>query len=266
MTFTDTSVGTVTTRAWTFPTAPRGPRWRARRSSPSSPGVKGVDIAVSGLGQASNKAQNVTVLNPSPAVAGGTAAPSSPLVCQPVTLTATGVTGKSPLTVGWDVKNGQGASVANGTTNPFVWNTAGQSAGGYTATFTAANGSGSVSTSVPVTLSPLPALPAASSFAPTNDAFSAGTVQLHVNVAGATEWKWDFGDGTPAVFTSNPVTGPNPVHSYTSIGQKTVKVWVKNCAEGGTDGIESADAHHQRDAGGTAQGAELRRRGLPDLL
>jgi len=231
VTFTDTSVGVLTSRTWTFPDGtPSSSTTTPQVVTFSSPGQKAVSLNVGNLVGPSSITQNVNVLDPAPVVSGGTASPNPAVVCQPVTFTATGVGGRAPLAVNWQIED-TGINLSG---NPAVWNTAAIPPGTYRAIPTVSNGTGSVTlpagSSPTVTLQALAPLPSNNSFAPTTDPFSAGTVQFHLaSLPGATEWKWDFGDGTTPVWTNNPATGPNPVHSYTSIGAKNVKVTVRNC-------------------------------------
>lgn len=55
----------------------------------------------------------------------------------------------------------------------------------------------------------------------------------------ATSWKWDFGDGSPPVFSQNTT------HSYASPGQYIVKLEVSNgsCTHSSTDTINIIDEH-----------------------
>ncbi|MFP5288511.1 MAG: PKD domain-containing protein, partial [Thermoanaerobaculia bacterium] len=198
--------------------------------------AKSVSLTANNPSGVDTETKSITVINPAPGVGNITVSPTNPLVCQPVTLTAQNVTGKAPLTINWNVNQ-----AAAGSGNPFVWDTTGKSAGTYTVDVRVSKpGYNDATSSTTVTLAPLPALPAAGSFAPSTDPFVAGTVQFHVSAVGATQWKWDFGDGTVTGWLTDPVDGPNPKHSYTTTGTKTVKVWVKNCAEGGNDGVQSA--------------------------
>lgn len=163
-----------------------------------------------------------------------TASPGDPKVCQPVTFTASGAMGTPPLTFSWVLDSG-GTPVpgVGSTTGTLVWSTAAATPpGSYKATVTVTNAHGSDSKSAMVTLSTLPALPAAGSFAPTTDPFTGSTVQFHAAVAGATAWNWDFdGDGifNEADWTSDPVAGPNPTFSYATPGTRQVRVKVRNC-------------------------------------
>ncbi|HEX3311242.1 MAG TPA: PKD domain-containing protein, partial [Streptosporangiaceae bacterium] len=167
-----------------------------------------------------------------------TPSPAAPMVCQPVTFTASGAGGTPPLTFSWTLESG-GSPVpgVGSTTGTLVWNTAAATPPGpYKATVTVSNTiegvPKSASANATVTLAALPTLPAAGSFAPTADPFTGSTVQFHVAVAGATAWNWDFdGDGlfNEADWTSDPVAGPNPTFSYATPGPRQVRVKVRNC-------------------------------------
>lgn len=242
VTFTSTSSGSPTGYSWTFqdgnPSSATGSS--SARSTFSTPGAKQVGLTASNAQGQNATSKSVTVLDPAPALSGITTSPANPLVCQPVTLTAQNVTGRAPLTFQWKANQ----NTVNGNASQVTWDTTNVGPGTYPVTVTISRaGSPDATASTTVTLSPLVPLPAQGSFTPTNDAFLAGTVQFHANVAGATQWSWDFGDGTVTPFTSNPsdpVGGQNPVHSYTAVKTYSVKVRVKNCAEGGLTGIESA--------------------------
>lgn len=247
ITFTSTSVGAPTSFQWTFPDGtPSTATTSSAQTTFGSLGNKSVKLDVSNAQGADPDGETriVAVLDPAPAVGAITHSPSSPLVCQPVTLTANDVTGKPPLGIDWTVLNALSNPVASGSGNPFTWTTSGQSSGNYTVNVRVSkSGYPDATSSKVVSLGALPGLPAEGSFAITTDPFSAGTVTFHVQAPGATEWKWDFGDGTvwPATgFSSDPETGPNPTHPYATIGQKSVKVWVRNCVEGGEVGVGSA--------------------------
>jgi PKD repeat protein len=154
-----------------------------------------------------------------------------------VTFTANGVTGQSPLTYGWTLKNDTttapvGVSSSTGT---LLWSDTSQAASGsYTATVTVANGSGNISKSVSVNLLPLVPLSfTGANGAPANDPFTAGTVQFHALALGASSWSWDFGDGQGfRAPTTDPVNGPNPSFNYAAAGTYTVQVKVSNCVQG----------------------------------
>jgi PKD repeat protein len=163
-------------------------------------------------------------------VDGVTVSPPAPKVCQPVTFTAVNAVGTPPLTYSWTLSSVPGVGSTTGT---LVWNTtAATPPGSYNATVTVANALGTDSKSAAVTLSALPALPAAGSFAPTVDPFTGSAVPFHVAVAGATAWNWDFdGDGlfNEADWTSDPAAGPNPTSTYSTPGARQVRVKVRNC-------------------------------------
>ena len=240
--FTDLSVGQPNNWVWTFQNG--SPSQTVGVQAPTSTFPVGPQtvtlVASNGQGTSDPATHTVTVLNPAPAIGSVTVSPASPLQCQPVTLTANNVTGKPPLTFAWAITNAVTTNAAPGgtsTANPFVWDTKANAVvpAQYKATVQV-NGTGSPATGqVTFTLASLPALP--SSFAPTNDAFTASAVQFHVNVAAATEWNWNFGDnagGGPnhdgySGWTNDPAAGPNPLHTYSAAGQYTVTVKVRNC-------------------------------------
>lgn len=196
----------------------------------ANPGSYTVTATNSACASASGSA-NVQILPPAPATSGVTASPASATVCTPITFTAQNVTGRPPLGFAWRVLSGPNpVPGATGSANPFVWNTTGLAAGTYQGEVTISNGFGAPAVATgAVTLTGLPTLPAPGSFAPTNEPFSSSTVQFHVNVPGATEWNWNFGDSQSTGWVSDPVDGPNPEHTYTTNGPKSVTVMVRNC-------------------------------------
>ncbi len=233
--FTDQSSGSPTSWSWTFtdgtPSQAQNPAVTF-----ASEGQKAVTLEVANqFGAGTPATQTLTVLDPAPQLAGITVTPASPLVCQPVTITAVEPGGQPALQYAWAVENTSGTvfSQTNANTSQ-VWNTAGAAAGIYTAKLTLSNGVGNVVRTAPFTLAALPALPLSGQFTPTKDPFTSGTVTFHVVAPGATEWNWDFdGDGVfeESGWTNDPLTGPNPTHSYTSTGIRQVRVKVRNCVE-----------------------------------
>ncbi len=230
--FTDNSSPTPDEWLWNFGGA----------GSSTDRNPQDVTFATAGLYQITLTAENgigsgtrtkpLTVLAAAPAVGSVGISPARPLVCQPITFTANGVTGRPPLTFSWEVRsNATNMVVTPGTGSSFTWsNTAGITPGAYTATVTVSNGAGTTTKSGIVTILDLADMPEAETFAPTADNFTAGTVQFHVAAAGATEWSWDFGDGQGfRAWTSDPVAGPNPSFTYTTIGTKAVRVKIRNC-------------------------------------
>jgi PKD repeat protein len=246
--FTDQSLGQPTSWTWTF--ALDGSPASSPTASPTNvtfptAGAKSVTLKVQNTTGSNSLTKTVTVLPPQPQVASISVSPASPLQCQPVTLTANGVSGQPPLGWSWAITFTNGGSPASGGTstaaNSFVWDTKATNAtpAGYTAKVTINNGTNTpASAQTTFTLGSLAALPAGGSFTPTNDPFASGTVQFHVNVAGATEWNWTFGDGATTGWTNDPVNGPNPTHTYTAVGTYSVTVTVRNCAQPG--GVTSA--------------------------
>ncbi|HXV92065.1 MAG TPA: PKD domain-containing protein, partial [Pseudonocardia sp.] len=157
-------------------------------------------------------------------------------MCTPITFTANNVTGQPTLTHAWTIEQGGNPVPGEGGSgNPFVWDTTAVTPGTYVGRDTVTGPGGSANAVSPaVTLTALQPLPAPG-YAITNEAPTAGTVQFHSAAAtGATEWRWDF-DGSasgPVTFdltTTDPVLGPNPVHTYTAIGTYNVWLEVRNC-------------------------------------
>jgi PKD repeat protein len=236
VTFTDLSTGSPTAWSWTF--SPDGSPASSLTRNPAGVTFAGVGAKAVGLTASNDVGPTSTskllaVLDPTPQIplGGVTMSPPSPLVCQPVTFTSSGVTGKPTLNYSWNVATDPGGtSVVTNPTPSFTWDTTGAAAGAYTSTLQVSNTSGTATRGISFTLGALPTLPA--SITPTNDPFSAGTVQFHVAAAGATEWSWDFGDGAGfTAWTNDPTNGPNPVHTYATIGTKTVVVKVRNCIQ-----------------------------------
>jgi PKD repeat protein len=245
--FQDQSSGAPTVWMWTFADgSSSNPASQNPTVAFSTFGDKAVTLTVrNAVGeQSAPLSQTVHVLDPTPGLGGVTVSPANPTVCQPVTLTAVNAKGAPALTYDFAVLNVDSVPVASskGAAASYVWSTgATTSSGSYTARLTLSNGSGSVTATAPFTLAGLTPLPLAGQFAPTNDAFTNGTVKFHVNVAGASEWSWDFDDdNNPSVTTftpwsSDPVNGPNPAHTYTSTNltsPRQVVVKVKNCVTG----------------------------------
>ncbi len=234
--FIDTSSGGPTTFAWTFQDATP-----ATSASPdpqnvvfNSTGLKSVTLAVSNAFGSDSITQQLDVLDPTPSVASVSASPNPALICQPITFTANSVTGLAPLTLGWDVEDAGGTVATGGNVNPFIWGSTGFAAGQYTATVTVTNSSGNaMATSPSVTLNPLPALaftsPGNAPETLNGPPFTSGLVDFQIQSTGATEWRWDFGDGTPPVWTSDPVAGPQPSHTYTTANTYSVTVEIRNC-------------------------------------
>lgn len=199
----------------------------------STTGTKTVTAANTACGAALGET-TIEVLDPAPAVGSVTASPATALQCTPITFTANNVTGKPTLSFSWTVKQAGNAlpGAPHGSTNPFVWDTTTAAAGTYAGEVTVSGPGGSPALkSGSVTLNPLLPLPSGGGWTPTNDPFAAASVQFHANLPsgkGATEWRWDFGDGT--IFqTTDPTTGPNPVHVYAAVDVYTVTLQVRNC-------------------------------------
>jgi PKD repeat protein len=241
--FTDQSSGTPAPDQWDWSFGLDGSPATALELDPVPPtvtflqeGTKTVSLKVhSAEGWSPAVPKTVTVLDPKPKIGSVTVSPASPVRCQPITFTATGVTGLPALTHSWSLPNAVPAPGAtNG--NPLQWNTTASTAPGtYTATLTVSNAHGSAQKSVSVLVGDLQTINPA--YTPTNLPFTAGTVKFDDNqpAGSATEWSWDFDDDeNPATsqwtaWSNDPINGPSPTHSYTKIGVKNVRARVKNC-------------------------------------
>jgi PKD repeat protein len=242
--FVDLSSSAPSSWSWSFQDATPATSSQADPSGVvfQSPGAKAVSLTASnGLGSDTEQ-KTIQVVDPSAAVEGVSASPQSPVVCQPVTLTPVGATGKPPLHFNWQVLDAGNALAAGGSGPSFVWDTNGAPAGDYNAVVTVTNQlPGGDQAQATVNLASLPELPASGQFTPTATGPPEGAVDFEVVVQGATEFCWSFGDGddypegcttNPSLFTDDPEQGPDPpVHSYTEIGTYEVTVRVRNCVD-----------------------------------
>ncbi|MCM2317114.1 MAG: PKD domain-containing protein, partial [Thermoanaerobaculia bacterium] len=240
--FLDASGGSPTSWAWTF-----------QGGSPASSAVQnpsGVTFATSGtklitlevcnnLG-CDSTSRNLSVIGPGAGVADVTVSPASVTSCQSVSFTATGVTGQAPISYAWTVLTPAGGEIAVPSCggNPCSWVVpADATSGTYRAQVRVSNsanpGGSIVSRAFSLTQQALAVT--STNGAPTADPTTGATVQFHVQSTGASEWAWDFDDdGNPSTpsfgaYSSNPTTGPNPQHTYSSSGTKYVKVRVRSC-------------------------------------
>lgn len=252
--FTDTSIGQVTERTWNFPDGtPSSSQGSPVSVTFNTPGTKTVklDVRNNHGPDPDGEEKPIVIVSAAPSIGSGgvVATPNPALVCQSLTFTAPTVTGKDtpqkPLTYAWEIKKGT-QLVTTGNTKSFQWNTSASTPTGsdYTAHLTVSNTFLPNATGeVAFTLNPLTPLPQQGQFTPsctnctgTTPAPPAGSVNLSVSAQGATEWNWDFGDGSSSGWTTSPTIS----HSYTSTGQKQITVKVRNCVEGQPAGIQSA--------------------------
>ena len=193
--FTDTSTGSPISWSWTFEGGTPGtsnsrePSGRDLRST----GPKNVSLqAFNNAGPGSTANQTIQVLDPAPVIGGFDAAsPANPFVCQPVTFTATGITGQPPLTHTWRVRQGNddpngidrrrsGGTTTTPSSGPFRRD---RLPGFYSGELTSATGWAPP----PAWRGQRPGTPGASGagrLRADQRSFAAGTVQFHLNVAG----------------------------------------------------------------------------------
>lgn len=140
--------------------------------------------------------------------------------CQVLTWTANDVRGKPPITLTW--RTDTGISL---TGNPVQLNTAQLPAGVHTVTLTARNNYGSASLSSSFSVEAL------AFTAPASISYLAGyQVALVAATTGATEWQWDWGDGTATPWTGG-CSGLAPAKTYAGPGPYTVTLRARNCRD-----------------------------------
>ena len=133
-----------------------------------SPGVKQVTLTVCKPVGCSSVTKEVTVLDPSPAVASASALPPTVVKGELVELASAG-TGKPPLTFTWRVVAAGGATVATLDGPTAEWNTATAAPGAYTVRLEVTNSSGSATSQLlPVVVLPHPLI--------FSDGFETGTL------------------------------------------------------------------------------------------
>lgn len=235
--FTDFSGGSPTSWSWTFQD---GTPASSTAQNPagvtfSTSGTKSVTLQVcNGVG-CDSLTRSLAVIGPGAGVTGVTVSPTSLASCQTATFTATGISGVAPISYSWSVRSGGGivTPIPSCTGNPCSWVAPADFASGtyraYVTVSNAANPGGStVSEAFSLTQQPLAFTHA--SGGPTNDPSTSGTVQFHVQSTGAEAWSWDFGDGAGfGSYSTDPVNGPNPRHTYTVSGSKNVRVRIRSC-------------------------------------
>lgn len=197
--------------------------------------------------------------DPEPRVTAVEADVDEAFVCSQVTFTAIGASGQPPLSLEWRIdadtlifNDGfeSGTTTAWSQTTPappslapagplalaahtFVWSVpADARPGDYTATVRVSNSVdpvGETATSDPVLVRAFPPLTLA---APTADLTATPTVAFQVASTGATQWRWNFGDGTNSGWISDPALGSRISHTYAAGGTYNVTAKVRNCLEG----------------------------------
>jgi len=260
ITFTDRSTGTPTSWSWSF--ADGVPQPTSPPSSSQGPhivkfaeGTKTVSLMINGDARLI-KSANLTFVDPNPVVGALSMVPASPRVCQRIQFSAGSaaaptVTGKPPLGYQWEVLKADGSPLqpaVTGASQAFEWNTSayiGAVPGSYKARLTV-NGTASASNEVPFELAAPGIL--VEGFQVQNQTFEGGpTVKFLVPAGqadGASEWKWDFGDGTVQKWSSDPsdlLAGPAPSHKYKTKGTFKVKLSVRNCSQFSEVGVTSAE-------------------------
>ncbi len=217
--FTDSSLGTVTGRSWSF-----GDLGTSNASNPShvfsDPGSYTVSLTVTGPGGTDTHTKNsyVAVLEPPP-VAGFTGTPSAGVA--PLTVNFADFSVGNVITQAWDFGDGATSTLAT----PSHTYT---SAGVYTVSLTVTS-AGGVDTETRVNyISVTEPLPAAEFVASqTSGAGTLTTSFSDLSTGAVTVRSWNFGDGDSSF-------AANPTHTYTSSGTYSVSLTV-----GGPGGIDT---------------------------
>jgi PKD repeat protein len=209
--FTDTSTGVPTSWLWTFGDGNTSTAQSPMHSYTVAGSYSVTLKASNGSGSTTTPSQTISVSNAAP-VASFTATPTSgvaPLGVQ-FTDTSTGV----PTSWLWTFGDGTTSTVQS----PLHTYT---SAGTYSVTLKASNGSGSTTTPSQ-TISVSNAAPVASFTAtPTSGSAPLGVQFTDTSTGVPTSWLWTFGDGTTS-------TAQSPFHTYTSAGTYSVTLKASN--------------------------------------
>jgi hypothetical protein len=138
-----------------------------------------------------------------------------------VTFQGHGVAGFPPLSYTWELSNG-----FRFFGNPGVLGTASLPAGNFSAQLVVANAYGS-GHSLPIFFS-IEALRFRQ--APSCTALGSNQVRCTAGTEGATEHKWEWGDGSAASWVTG-CPGQNPTYTYPAPGTYTVRVRARNCRD-----------------------------------
>ncbi|MBA2663660.1 MAG: N-acetylmuramoyl-L-alanine amidase [Bradymonadaceae bacterium] len=159
----NTSVGNIVTRAWSFEDAlPATTHDADVLTYFQSTGRKEIklEVCTANRAQCDVKTEHIEVVDPAPTPGAIRSEPEAAAACAQVTFFVDGITGYPTPALSWQIiDQAGGAVVAEGPElNGGFWNTEGVAPGTYFARLTASNGSGEAqSDSPPVTIGPAPA-------------------------------------------------------------------------------------------------------------
>ncbi|HXU44631.1 MAG TPA: hypothetical protein VN783_03840, partial [Thermoanaerobaculia bacterium] len=140
--------------------------------------------------------------------------------CTPITLRASGVTGRPPLQTFWTLPGGGRVR-----SNPARFDPGPKPPGLYTATFTAINSAGRASRSVSFTIESLRFRKA-----PHVENLGQRQVRVSASTEGAVELQWIWGDGTTSSWLAL-CDGLSQTHRYPSAGTYTLRARARNCRD-----------------------------------
>lgn len=213
--FTSRSTGNPTELRWTWGDNTPTSQGVTARHAWTAPGTYTVTLFVANSAGSSTATQQVTIVEPvfTPeariAVSATTVAEN-----EAVRFTSTSI--NRPTSVLWAFGDGTGSTQASVSK---AW----ARAGTYTVTLTATNSAGDNTATVTITVLPVIPQPVANFEVRTLAADTATPVVFEDRSTNATEWLWDFGDGTTSA-------QQNPTHLFSRPGTFQVRLTVTNRA------------------------------------
>jgi PKD repeat protein len=230
VTLIDTSTGGPDAWYWSFEDASRNFSqgslriYRVQTLRFLSTGKKAVELWAANDNGAGYVLNLIQVVPPEPVIEEIVVDAVSAPRCSQVTFTTT-VTGRAPLDYAWsDPLFPMGVA---STRSNFTWDIRATAPGLYSTTLTVTNALGTASLLSP-TVSVTALQPIQISSAGTLiEEIRGSRVEMRLETKDATEWIWDWGDGTTPADE-----GSNPTHFYATDGNFPVTVRVSNCVEG----------------------------------
>lgn len=233
--FTDQTSGNPSSWGWTFEGGSPASSFIQNPTGVTfgTTGVKTVTLQACNAFGCNSTSQVITVVDPQAAVTGLTVSPGTLTSCVSATFTATGVTGKAPLSYAWTFSpvGATAPTTIACTTNPCTYVVPSDLVDGtYEATVkvtNAENPTGATAVKQVTLDQQVLGFVVAS---PSSDPTTTGTVKFHILSTGAKEWSWDFGTGSGfGAYSADPVTGPNPTNTYTITGNYSIRVKIRDC-------------------------------------
>jgi PKD repeat protein len=231
--FTDTSTAAPTLWQWNF-----GDGSTSVSQNPShafaAAGSYNVTLTIMNASGQDTASRTLTVVQVDTVTASFTNTPASPAAGQAVQFTDT--SRGNPTSWSWNFNDGSTSTERN-PSHAFA------TAGSYTVTLVASNGTGSDTSIRTVSVTPATAPVASFSLSPVSPAAGQTVRFTDTSTGGPTSWLWDFGDGSTS-------TAQNPNHAFAAAASYNVLLTVTNA--GGSDGLNrvvtvvpgSSDVHY----------------------